>query len=360
VDVYPGNTADPTTVPDQVEKLRQRFGLEQVVLVGDRGMLTSIQIESIQNYPGLGWISSLRSKAIRKLVDTECLQLSLFDEKNLAEIRSPEFPGERLIACYNPLLAEERRRKRQDLLKVTQAELDKIVREVARRTKTPLGKAEIGKKVGKVLHHYKMGKHFELTIEDSTFHYTRREDSIRRESELDGIYVIRTSEPVERLSAEDAVRSYKRLTLVEQAFRCMKGIDLLVRPIRHRDAQRVRAHIFLCMLAYYVQWHMRKALAPLLFIDEELEHNRPKRDPVAPAKPSRSAKKKKTARLTPDGLPIHSFDTLLEELGTRCRNKCRLKTDRSAPTFSKLTEPNPVQKQALKLLGLFPVKGSSS
>ena len=360
MDVYPGNTADPTTVPDQVEKLRQHFGLQQVVLVGDRGMLTSIQIESIQNYPGLGWISSLRSKAIRKLVDTECLQLSLFDQKNLAEIRSPEFPGERLIACYNPLLAEERRRKRQVLLKVTEAELDKIVREVARRTKTPFGKAEIGKKVGKVLHHYKMGKHFELEIEDSTFHYARREDSIGRESELDGIYVIRTSEPVERLSAEDTVRSYKRLTLIEQAFRCLKGIDLLVRPIRHRDAQRVRAHIFLCMLAYYVQWHMRKALAPLLFIDEELDDNRPKRDPVAPAKPSPSAKKKKTVRLTPDGLPVHSFDTLLEELATRCRNKCRLKTDRSAPTFSKLTEPNPIQIKALQLLGLFPVKGSSS
>jgi transposase len=360
VDVYPGNTADPTTVPDQVQKLRERFGLQQVVLVGDRGMLTSTQIEAIQNYPGLGWISSLRSKAIRKLVDTECLQPSLFDEQNLAEISSAEFPGERLIACYNPLLAEERQRKRQVLLKATQADLDKIVREVARRTKTPLGKAEIGKKVGKVLHHYKMGKHFELMIEDSTFHYARREDTIRRESELDGIYVIRTSEPLERLSAEDAVRSYKRLTLIEQAFRCLKGIDLLVRPIRHRDAQRVRAHIFLCMLAYYVQWHMRKALAPLLFIDEELDDHRAKRDPVAPAKPSPSARKKKTVQLTPDGQPIHSFDTLLAELGTRCRNKCQLKTDRSAPTFDKLTEPNSIQKQALQLLGLFPVKGSSS
>lgn len=358
VDVYPGNTTDPTTVPDQVNKLRERFGLQQVVLVGDRGMLTSTQIEAIQDYPGLGWISSLRSKAIRKLVDTKYLQLSLFDEKNLAEIRSPEFPGERLVACYNPLLAEQRRQKRQVLLQATETDLDKIVREVARRTKTPLGRAEIGKKVGKVLYHYKMGKHFELTIDDSTFHYTRREDSIRRESELDGIYVIRTSEPVERLSAEDTVRSYKRLTLIEQAFRCLKGIDLLVRPIRHRDAQRVRAHIFLCMLAYYVQWHMRKALAPLLFIDEELDDNRAKRDPVAPAKPSLSVKKKKTLQLTPDGIPIHSFNTLLAELATRCRNKCRLKTDRSAPPFYKLTEPNPIQKRALQLLELFPVKGS--
>lgn len=350
VDVYPGNTADPTTVPDQVEKLRERFQLQQVVLVGDRGMLTSTQIEALQDYPGLGWISSLRSKSIRKLVDTECLQLSLFDEKNLAEISSPEFPGERLIACYNPLLADERRRKRDALLEATEADLERIVREIARRTKTPLDKAEIGKKVGRVLHHYKMGKHFELKIEDGVLNYTRREDTIRRESELDGIYVIRTSEPVERLSAEDTVRSYKRLSLIEQAFRCMKGIDLLVRPIRHRDAQRVRAHIFLCMLAYYVQWHMRKALAPLLFIDEELDDNRTIRDPVAPAKPSRSAKNKKAVRHTPDGLPIHSFDTLLEELGNRCRNKCRLKTDRSAPTFFKLTEPTPFQERALQLL----------
>jgi len=361
VDVYPGNTADPTTVPDQVEKLVERFHLQRVVLVGDRGMLTSTQLKEIQNHPGIGWISSLRSKAIRKLVDSECLQLSLFDEQNLAEISSPDdYPGERLVACYNPLLADERRRKRKVLLEATEADLEKIAREIARRTKTPLDKVEIGKKVGRVLHHYKMGKHFEMTIEDGVLHYSRREDSIRREFELDGIYVIRTSEPVERFSAEDTVRYYKRLSLIEQAFRCLKGIDLLVRPIRHRDPDRVRAHIFLCMLAYYVQWHMRKALAPLLFIDEELEDNRAKRDPVAPAKPSESVKKKKTLRLTPDGLPIHSFDTLLEELGTRCRNECQLKTDSSAPTFFKLTEPNPLQERALKLLDLYPVKGSSS
>jgi len=360
VDVYPGNTGDPTTVPDQVEKLQERFGLQSVVLVGDRGMLTSTQIKELQNHPGIGWISSLRSKAIRKLVDSQCLQLSLFDEQNLAEIRSPEYPGERLVACYNPLLADERRRKREVLLEATEADLEKIAREVSRRTKTPLGKAEIGQKVGRVLHHYKMGKHFEMTIDEGQLLYSRRKDSIRRESELDGIYVIRTSEPVERLSAEDTVRHYKRLSLIEQAFRCLKGIDLLVRPIRHRDSDRVRTHIFLCMLAYYVKWHMRRALAPLLFIDEELDDNRAHRDPVAPAKPSTSAKKKKTARLTPDGLPIHSFDTLLEELGTRCRNECQLKTDSSAPTFYKLTQPNPLQERALQLLGLFPVKGSAA
>jgi transposase len=320
VDVYPGNTADPTTVPDQVEKLRKHFQLQQVVLVGDRGMLTSTQIEELRKHPGLGWISALRSSSIRKLLDGGCLQLSLFDEKHLAEIKSPEFPGERLIACYNPLLAEERRRKRQTLLKATEAELEKLVRQVDRRTKKPMTKTEIGLKAGKVLNQYKVGKHFALTIDDGLFQYKKREDRIRQESDLDGIYVIRTSEPAEHLSAEDTVRSYKRLTLIEQAFRCLKGLDLLVRPIRHRDAQRVRAHIFMCMLTYYVLWHMRKALAPLLFIDEELDENRAKRDPVAPAKPSQSVKKKKAVRLSPDGLPIHSFDTLGE-----CQDSCRKK-----------------------------------
>ena len=298
-----------------------------MVLVGDRGLLTQIQIKALRQYPGLGWISALRSTAIRKLLDTECLQLSLFDEKNLAEITSADFPGERLIACYNPLLAEERRRKRQALLEATEAKFDKIRREVARRTKTPLDKAEIGTKVGKVLNHYKVGKHFTLKIEDSLFSYSRREESIRRESELDGIYVIRTSEPLEHLSAEDTVRSYKRLSQVEQAFRCLKGIDLLVRPIRHRDAQRVRAHIFLCLLAYYVQWHMKKALAPLLFVDEQLDADRETRDPVLPALPSTSVKSKKSVRRTSDGLPIHSFPTLLAELATRSLNLCVIYQD---------------------------------
>ena len=356
VDVYPGNTADPTTVPDQVEKLRKHFQLQQVVLVGDRGMLTSTQIEELRKHPGLGWISALRSSSIRKLVDGGCLQLSLFDEKHLAEITSPEFPGERLIACYNPLLAEERRRKRQALIKATEAELEKLVRQVDRRTKKPMTKTEIGLKAGKVLNQYKVGKHFALTIDDGLFRYKKREDRIRQESDLDGIYVIRTSEPAEHLSAEDTVRSYKRLTLIEQAFRCLKGLDLLVRPIRHRNAQRVRAHIFMCMLAYYVLWHMRKALAPLLFIDEELDENRAERDPVAPAEPSQSVKKKKAVRLTPDGLPIHSFDTLLEQLGTRCRNLCRLKAQPSTPTFIKSTEPDALQNRALQLLGLYPVR----
>jgi transposase len=351
VQVYPGNTADPTTVPDQIRKLRVQFKLKQVVLVGDRGLLTQTQIEVLKKYPGLSWISALRSEAIRKLVGSQCLQPSLFDERNLAEITSEEFPGERLIACYNPFLAEERRRKREALLLATQSELDKIRRQVLRRTKTPLGRDEIGLKVGRVLNHYKVGKHFALKIEDGSFHFTRREDQIQRESQLDGIYVIRTSEPPERLSAEDTVRSYKQLTEVERAFRSLKSIDLLVRPIRHREQRRIRAHIFLCMLAYYVKWHMREALAPLLFVDEELGHHRAQRDPVAPAGVSLSAKKKKSSRLTTDQLPVHSFKTLMMELSTRCRNRCQLKSDPQGPSFDQVTEPTALQKRAMELLG---------
>ena len=352
VEVYPGNTGDPSTVPDQVDKLRKRFGLCHIVLVGDRGMLTQTQIDKLKDYPGLGWISALRSGSIRKLVNEGNLQMSLFDETNLAEIHSPEFLDERLVACYNPILAEERREKREKLLAATEKGLEKIAKEVARRTKTPLDKAEIGKKVGKVINRYKVGKHFALEIYDGAFSFSRMEETIRRESELDGIYVIRTSEPAERISAQDTVRSYKRLEQVESAIRCMKGVDILVRPIHHRTKDHVRAHIFLCMLAYYVEFHMRIALAPLLFDDEELDERRKKRDPVKPAKPSGSAKRKKTTRLTPDGLKIHSFQTLLAELATRSRNRCRVKSDPEGPKFYELTEPTPLQERAFQLLGL--------
>jgi transposase len=352
VEVYPGNTGDPSTVPSQVEKLRERFGLCRVVLVGDRGMLTQTQIEKLKDYPGLGWISALRSSAIRKLVSSDSLQMSIFDEKNLAEIHSSVFPDERLVACYNPLLAKERRQKREKLLAATEKGLEKIVKEVARRTKTPLDKAEIGKKVGKVINRFKVAKHFTIMIDDGAFSFSRKEESIHRESDLDGIYVIRTSEPAERISAEDTVRNYKRLEQVEMAIRCMKGVDLLVRPIHHRTVDHVRAHIFLCMLAYYVEHHMRKALAPLLFQDEELDERRKTRDPVKPAKPSASVKRNKTVRLTPDGFEIHSFQTLLAELATRSRNRCRVKSDAAGPTFYELTEPTPLQTRAFQLLGL--------
>ena len=259
VEAYPGNTGDPSTVSGQAEKLRERFGLNRLVLVGDRGMLTETQIEKLRAYSGLGWISALRSSAIRDLVAEGSLQMSLFDQRDLAEIHSPDFPSERLVACYNPLLAEERRRKRGELIAATEKELEKIVREVGRRTRSPLGKDEIGKKVGKVIGRYKMGKHFILAIGEGTFSYERNEVKIGQEEALDGIYVVRTSEPADRLCAEDTVRSYKNLTHVERAFRSLKGIDLLIRPIWHHTEDHVRAHIFLCMLAYYVEWHMRKA-----------------------------------------------------------------------------------------------------
>ena len=357
VSVYPGNTGDPTTVPDQVDKVRQKFELSHLVIVGDRGMLTQPQINKLKTHPGLGWITALTSVSIRKLAKQGTLQRSLFDEKNLAEITSPDLPGERLMACYNPILAEERRRKRGELLAETEKGLTKIVKEVARRTKTPLKGSEIGLKAGKVVGRYKMGKHYQLRIADGTFQWLRREDAIAAEAMLDGIYVIRTSEPKERLSAEDTVRTYKSLSQVERAFRCMKGIDLLVRPIRHRTEDRVPAHIFLCMLAYYVEWHMRKALAPILFEDDQLDSERKRRDPVLPAKPTEAAKGKKSTRMTPDGLPVHSFETLIAELASRCRNTYKLKNDDSRVTFSQVPELTALQKRAYELLGLFPVRG---
>jgi transposase len=351
IEVYPGNTGDPTTVAEQVDKLRGRFGLARVVIVGDRGMLTQAQINRLKEHPGLGWISSLRSDAIRSLVDKGYLQRSLFDETNLAEIHSPDFPGERLIACFNPLLATDRRRKREELLAATEQDLERLRREVARRTKTPLGKAEIGIKAGRILGRFKMAKHFRLTIEDGAFSWARRQDAIERETALDGIYVIRTSQTPQELSAPDAVRKYKSLALVERAFRCLKGVDLLVRPIHHHTEDHVRAHVFLCMLAYYVEWHMREALGPLLFHDDELKTDRARRDPVAPATPSQSARTKKATRTTGDGLPLHSFLTLLAELATRCRDTARLKSDGSR-TFQMVTEPTPLQARAFELLGL--------
>ena len=354
VDVYEGNTGDPSTVPDQVDKLRKRFGLSRVVLVGDRGMLTHTQIETLREYPGLGWISALRSEAIRDLIEGGDLQLSLFDRHNLAEITSEDFPGERLVVCYNPLLAEDRKRTREELIEATENRLKKIAAEIARRTKKPLTAGEIGIKTGKALTQYKVGKHFELTIKDSLLKWERNTKSIERQTKLDGIYVVRTSEASQRLSAEDTVRTYKSLSLVEQAFRSLKGVDLLVRPIRHRTVDHVRAHVFVCMLAYYVEWHMRKALAPLLFQDEELDMARQTRDPVAKAQPSQSVKKKKASRKTADGFEAQSLATLLKHLATRTKNHCRLKSDDCPITFVEHTRPTPLQQRAYELLGLSP------
>jgi transposase len=350
VQVYPGNTADPKTVPDQVETLTKRFGLSRVVLVGDRGMLTQTQIDTLKKHPGLGWVSALRSGAIRRLLADGILIRETLETERLAEITSPEFPGERLMACYNPQLAEQRRHKRQELLAATEAQLKALAASVA-RPGGPLQKAaEIGVRAGKIINHYKMAKHFTLTIRDQGLEWARKEDAIQKEELLDGIYVIRTSEPVERLSAADGVRSYKRLTLVEQAFRCLKGIDLLVRPIYHHTAERVRAHILLCLLAYYVEWHLRQKWEPLLFEDEELALDRNRRDPVAPAKASKSALQKKKTKLNPDGLPVHSFRTLIAHMGTRCRNTCVVTSDPKQTPFFQVTDPDALQAEALRLI----------
>jgi len=354
VDVYPGNTGDPSTVPDQVEKLRTQFGLTRVVLVGDRGMLTQTQIDALHDHPGLGWISALRFSAIRNLVETDALQLPLFDTQNLVEITSEDYPGERLMVCFNPLLANDRKRTRKELLAATKAQLIKIATQVARRTKKKMTADEIGVRVGKIINRYKMGKHFELTIEDDCLRFERNEESIAREAQVDGIYIVRTSESAQALSAEDTVRTYKSLGQVEQAFRCMKGVDLRVRPIHHRNEAHVRAHIFLCMLAYYVEWHMRKALSPVLFQDDELDTARWERDPVAKAQASESVRQKKRTKKTDDGWPVHSLRTLLDDLGTRCKNTCRTGEGKTAIRFEQLTEASAFQQHVFGLLELKP------
>ena len=358
VDVYRGNTGDPTTVGDQVNKLRAQFHLSRVVLVGDRGMLTQPQIEKLKAHPQMGWITALTNGAIRALRAEGSLQLSLLDEKNLVEIQSPEYLGERLMVCYNPLLAEERKRKREELLTATEKALTRIEKEVERRKKKRLTATEIALKVGKVLGHYKMGKHFAYQIEDSKLSWSRRVETIEPEAKLDGIYVIRTSETAEQLSAADTVRGYKSLAQVERAFRSLKSLDLLIRPIRHRTEERVPAHIFLCMLAYYVEWHLRRVWAPLLFEDEELPQQRQRRDPVLPPSSSESAKAKKLTHQTTDGLPVQSFATLLSNLASRARVTYSLNTDKSGPTFQQVPPPTPLQAKACELLNLLPVDGS--
>ena len=358
VDIYPGNMSDSKTVPDQVTKLQNKFNLERVVLAGDRGMLTQVQINALKKTPNMGWISALRSTSIRSLLEAGTLQRSLVDTRNMAEISSPEFPGERLIACYNPMLADDRCRTRSELLKATEVKLEKLSKEIKRRTKKPFAAGTIGLKAGKIINHYKMAKHFEITIKDAMFTFARKLESIRNEEQLDGIYVIRTSEPAERLTAEQTVRHYKSLAHVERAFRCMKGMDLMIRPIFLRTEVHVRAHILICMLAYYVEWHMRQVLAPLLFADEELNNERKTRDPVLTAQPSSSAKTKRATHTTPDGMAVHSFKTLLEEMAKRTRNTCTVKSMDAksekdpATTFVQITPPTPFQARVLELLGL--------
>ena len=350
IDVYPGNTEDSTTVGDQVLKMRAQFGLDRVVMVGDRGTLTNARIEELRAGEGMGWIAALRHASIRALIADGVLQMSLFDRQGLAEIVSPDYPGERLIACYNPLRAEEQRLEREELLQATEEGLSRIAREVARRTEHPMSAAQIGLKVGRILNQYRMGKHFDLEIGEGRLTYRRNEARIRAEASLDGIYVIRTSEPRERMSAEETVRAYKALSEVEAAFRCLKGLDLRVEPIFHRLNDRVRAHFLLCMLAYYVEWHLRRAWAPLLFQDEDLGTDRWTRDPVKTATPSKSAKRKKSRKKGEDGLELHSFETLLAALASQARVTHRLGD--SAVTFATEPPPDPLQARAFALIGL--------
>jgi len=351
VEVFEGNTADPTTVATQVEKLRERFKLNRVVLVGDRGMITSARIrDDLRAVEALDWISALRSKQIRKLVNAGSLQLSLFDQRDLAELHDPAFPGERLIACRNPLLAEERGRKREELLAATEKVLDKVVAATMRQRRPLTGQVEIARRVERCVNQYKMAKHFECEITDTSFSYRRKEQQIADEARLDGIYVIRTSVPAEVLSAEQGVEAYKSLSTVERAFRTIKTVDLKVRPIHHRLEDRVRCHIFVCMLAYYVEWHMRRDLAPLLFDDHDHAAARAqRRSIVEPAQRSPSARAKARTKRTDDGQPVHSFRTLLADLGSIVRNTCK-PTAINAPSFDKTTRPTPLQQRALDLL----------
>jgi hypothetical protein len=354
VEVFEGNVGDPTTVATQVMKLRERFGLEHIVLVGDRGMLTTARIREDLRPHGLDWITALRGPAIKNLVQTGSLQLSLFDERDLAEIQSPDYPGERLIVCRNPLLAAERRRKREDLLQATERELDKIVAATSRTERPQRGAQAITLRVARVINRFKMEKHFQFSVTEDSFSYRRNDASISAEAAVDGIYIIRTSLSAERLSAESTVSCYKRLSNVERAFRCLKTVDLKVRPIFHRKEERVRAHVLLCLLAYYVEWHMRQALAPMLFDDDEPEVAESLRtSPVAPARRSPRALRKAATKQADDGAPVHSFRTLLEDLATLVKNRIQPRGVQGA-AFEKLTTPTPLQRQAFKLLVLKP------
>jgi hypothetical protein len=355
VEVFAGNTADPKTLATQIAKLRQRFGLQRVVLVGDRGLITDARIDQeLAPVAGLDWITALRAPAIAALVEAGSLQLSLFDQRDLAEISSPEFPGERLIVCRNPLLAAERSRKRTELLAATERALE-LIAAATRRTKRALrGGEAIALRAGKVLDRYKVGKHFRLTITDSRFSYAREEAAITAEAALDGFYVIRTSVSAKALSAEQAVRSYKRLAEVERAFRSLKTVDLHIRPIFHHKTERVRAHVFLCMLAYYVEWHMRERLKPLLFDEEDEPSAEASRiSVVAPAHRSARTLAKVHRKRTAKGLPVHSFRTLLQHLATLTLNRIVPKTQNAQP-FDLLATPTAVQQRAFDLLEVSP------
>jgi len=352
IEVFDGNTGDPTTLAPQIDKLKQRFGLSHVVLVGDRGMITEARITEDVKAAGLDWITALRAPAIKELLNSGALQLTLFDTRDMAGITSPDFPGERLVVCRNPDLAAERGRKRDELLAATEKDLAVIKARVGRKRDPLRGTAEIALAVGAVLNTYKMKKHFNLTITDDAFSFARKTAEIAAEAATDGLYVVRTSLAEATLGDADTVRSYKSLALVERAFRCIKTVDLNVRPVYHRLADRVRAHVFLCMLAYYLEWHMRQCLAPMLFDDTDKDEAEALRSSVvAQAQRSKAAVKKQTTGVTPDGLPVHSFRTLLADLATLARNTIVTAINLLYP-LNVVTRPTPVQQKALELLGV--------
>jgi len=352
VEVFEGNTGDPTTVASQVRKLRERFGLKRVVLVGDRGMLTEARIrEDLDPVEGLDWITALRAPAIAALMEAGKVDTSLFDQQDLAEVTWPErFPGQRLIVCRNPALAAERTRKRQELLEATEKDLAVIAKAVARPAKPLRGANQIGLRVGKVIGRHKVAKHFHIEIKDDSFTYRRDQEAIAAEAALDGFYVIRTNLPPEALDAEGTVRAYKGLSKAERAFRSLKTVDLKVRPIHHHLADRVRAHVLLCTLAYYVEWHMREALSPVLFDDEDPQAGEAlRRSVVAPAQRSPAAQAKAAHKCAADDTPVHSFQTLLSDLATICQNRIQPDVP-GAGTFQKMTQPTTFQEQALAFL----------
>jgi Transposase DDE domain len=350
IEVFEGNTADPKTLAAQITKLKTRFGLSRIALVGDRGMLTSARIEKELRPAHLDWLSALRAPQINALLNDGALQLSLFDQQNLAEISHPDYPGERLVCCHNPALAEERARKRGELLAATEKELTKIAVATSRARRPLRGKDKIALRVGTARNHYKVAKHFDLQITDDSFTFTRKHDQIAAEAALDGIYVLRTSLPEHALGRDDVVGRYKDLADVERFFRTL-NTELDVRPIRHRLADRVRAHMFLRMLSYYISWHMKQALAPILFQDNDKPAAAAKRaDPVAAAQRSDEALTKAARKRTPDDYPVHSFTSLLKDLATLCANQIQPTDDMSA--FTKLTTPTSLQRRAFELLDL--------
>jgi len=349
IEVFEGNTGDPTTVRTQVTKLKERFGLKRVVMVGDRGMITQARLDEDLKPAGLDWITALRAPQIQRLAAEDGpLQLSLFDERDLAEIASPDFPDERLVVCRNHALAEERQRKRNDLLDAAEQDLKKIQERIASKRRPLRGADKIGVAVGKVISRRKVAKHFDLTITDDQLTVARNHAAIAKEGALDGFYVLRTSVPAEALDSADTVRAYKSLARVERAFRCLKAIDLEIRPLYHWASPRVRSHVFLCMLAYYVEWHMRQLLAPILFDDHDrVAAEASRASPVAKAQTSPAAKRKAATKRTDDDQPVHSFRTLLADLATIARNVVQFA---NANEVTLVTRPTKIQQRALDLL----------